>query len=137
MVFVNILSNGFSFLINRSQQVLIDIHVSSDAKITSGVLHGSYLGPLLFLIFIDDLQDGVKNSVCRLFAYDCFLCQRTRSPHDCDILQTDLDQLWKWESIWLMEFHTSRCHSISINIKIKPINGIYRIHSHILEQIIV
>ena len=64
-----------SFLDNRSQQVVIDGHFSIDTKITSGVPQGSVLGPLIFLIYIDDLPNCVKNSVCRLFADDCILYQ--------------------------------------------------------------
>ena len=124
-----------SFLDNRSQQVVIDDHFSIDAKITSGVPQGSVLGPLLFLIYIDDLPSCVQNSVCRLFADDCILYQRMRSCQDSDKLQADLDQLKKWESIWLMEFHSSRCQVISITNNVKPIIGKYQVHDHILEQV--
>ena len=82
-----------SFLNDRSQQVVIDGHLSIDAKITSGVPQGSLLGPLLFLIYINDLPNCVQNSVCRLFADDCSLYQRIRSCQDNNKLQADLDQL--------------------------------------------
>ena len=75
-----------SFLDNRSQQVVIDGHFSIDAKITSGVPQDSVLGPLLFLIYKNDLPNCVQNSVCRLFADDCILCQRIRSCQDSDKL---------------------------------------------------
>ena len=124
-----------SFLDNRSQQVVIDGHFSIDAKITSGVPQGSVLGPLLFLIYINDLPNCVQNSVCRLFADDCILYQRIRTSQDSDKLQADLDQLQKWESIWFMEFNTSKCQAISITNKIKPIISRYQVHGHILEQV--
>ena len=114
---------------------MIDGHFSIDAKITSGVPQGSVLGPILFLICIDNLPICVQNSVCRLFADDCILYQRIRSCHDSNKLQADLDQLQKWESIWLMEFHTSMCQVISMTNKVKPIIGKYEIHDHILEQV--
>ena len=113
----------------------IDGHFSIDAKITFGVPQGSFLGPLLLLIYINDLPNCVQNSVCRLFADDCILFQRIRSCHDSNKLQADLDQLKKWESIWLMESHTSNCQVISITNKVKPIIGKYQIHDHILEQV--
>ena len=124
-----------SFPNNRSQQVVIDVLFSIYAKITSGVPQGSVLGPLLFLIYINDLPNFVQNSVFRLFADDCILYQRIRSCQDSDKLQADLDQLQKWESIWLMEFHTSKCQVISITNKVKPIIGKYQVHDHILEQV--
>ena len=79
------------FLDNRSKQVVIDGYFSFDAKITSGVPQGSVLGPLLFLMYINDLPNCAQNSVCRLFADDCIICQRIRSCQDSDKLQADLD----------------------------------------------
>ena len=115
--------------------MVIDGHFSIDAKITSGVPQGSVLGPLLFLIYINDLHNCVQNSVCHLFADDCILYQRIRSCQDSDKFQADLDQLKKWESTWLMEFHTSKCQVISITNKVKSIIGKYQVHDHILEQV--
>ena len=115
--------------------MVIDGNFSIDAKITSGVPQGSVLGPLLFLLYINDLPNCVQNSVCRLFADDYILYQRIRCCQDSDKLQADLDQLQKWESIWLMEFHTSKCQVISITNKVKPIIGKYQVHDHILEQV--
>ena len=106
--------------------MVIDGHFSIEAKITSGVPQGSVLGPL---------PNCVQNYVCHLFADDCIIYQRIRSCQDSNKLQADLDQLQKWESIWFMEFHTSKCQVISITNKVKPINGKYQIHDHILEQV--
>ena len=75
--------------------MVIDGHFSIDTKITSGVPQGSVLGPLLLLIYINDLPNSVQNSVCRLFADDCILYQRIRSSQDSDKLQADLNQLQK------------------------------------------
>ena len=114
---------------------MIDGHFRIDTKILSGVPQGSFLGPLLFIIYINDLPNCVQNSVCRLFADDCILCRQIRSLHDSNKLQTYLDQLQKWESKWLMEFHPSKCQVISITNKVKPIIGDNQIHDPILEQI--
>ena len=81
-----------SWLSSRSQQVVLDGQV----PVLSGVPQGSVLGPVLFLVFINDLPDNIRSSV-RLFADDCVLYRNICSPSDCLILQDDLDRLAQWE----------------------------------------
>ena len=80
---------GF-YLTNRKQRVKID-GVSSDwCKIEAGVPQNSVLGPLLFLIYINDLPSSVGSS-CFLFANDCFLLNLVHSPVSCaNALNDDL-----------------------------------------------
>ena len=61
-------------------------------NILSGVPQGSVLGPLLFLVYTNDITDYVS-SLCRLFADDCILYQKNNSPADINILQNDLKEL--------------------------------------------
>ena len=61
---------------------MIGGHFSIDAKIASSVPQGSVLGPLLFLIYKNNIPNCVQNSVCRLFADDCITYKQIRSCHD-------------------------------------------------------
>ena len=78
----------------------------------SGVPQGSVLGPILFLIFINDLPDNIRSSV-RLFADDCVLYRNIHSIQDCFILQEDLTSLGQWEADWQMKFSVSDSASAS------------------------
>ena len=77
-----------SFLVSRSQQVVLEGQESSSVKVTSGVPQGTVLAPLLFLCYINDLPDQVKSKV-RLYADDVLLYTTINSHADCVILQQD------------------------------------------------
>jgi hypothetical protein len=62
------------------------------------------MGPLLFLVFINDLPECVTLTP-RLFADDCLLYRPIGSKADSEELQADLDKLQKWENNWLMSFN--------------------------------
>ena len=74
----------------------------------SGVPQGSVIGPVLFLININDLLEGV-NSNGKLFADDSKIFRKIRTIHDQHILQQDLLSLQEWSKKWLLEFNENKC----------------------------
>ena len=86
-----------AFLSDRTQTVVID-------GVTSGVPQGTVLGPILFLIYINDLPEYLTHSKLRLFADDSIIYKIT-CQDDCKKLQSDLDAAARWEADWLMAFH--------------------------------
>ena len=80
----------------------------------SGVCQGSVLGPVLFLIFINDLPEDI-NPRTRLFADDCILYRQISSENDQQLFQEDLDRLATWEKTWGMEFHSQKCSVMCIS----------------------
>ena len=104
-----------SFLSNRSQRVVVDGFQSEDAPVLSGVPQGTVLGPLLFLIFINDISEDLE-SIVRLFADDCVLYREIKSQADVEALQRDLDKLIKWSKSWGMEFNIDKCYLLSITL---------------------
>ena len=92
------------------------------------------LGPILFLVFINDLPDCVQSPV-RLFADDCVLYRTIDSPRDATQMQDDLNNLQKWEDKWLMEFHPDKCLTIRITNKGNIIKTDYQIHGQTLQTV--
>ena len=88
-----------SWLSGRTYQVVLDGQASEPVPVLSGVPQGSVLGPILFLIFINDFPDNIKYSV-RLLADDCVLYRNIYSIQDCLALQEDLTSLGQWEADW-------------------------------------
>ena len=86
-----------SWLSGRTQQVVLDSQASDPFPVLSDVPQGSVLGPILFLIFINDLPDNIRCSV-RLFADDCVLYRNIYSIQNCFILQEDLTSLYPYST---------------------------------------
>ena len=78
-----------SFLTNRTQRVVVDDTCSSPCSVTSGVSQGSVLGPVLFLIYINDITANIQSQLT-LFADDCLIYRPINSPEGHAILQNDL-----------------------------------------------
>jgi hypothetical protein len=87
------------FLTNRKQRVVIGSAQSNWLDVLSGVPQGSVLGPLLFVIFINDLPDQFRNE-CKLFADDSKVIATIRNSSDLAAVQEDLDQAVSWSNKW-------------------------------------
>ena len=103
-----------SFLHERTQRVVVDDQTSDEAPVTSGVPQGSVLGPILFLVYINDMPEYIKSS-CRLFADDSIIYRVIQGLRDCATLQDDLDRLHQWELDWGMLFNPSKCNIMNVS----------------------
>ena len=119
------------FLSERTQQVVLEGKRSCTSDVTSGVPQGTVLGPLLFLVFINDLPDAVTSSI-RLFADDALLYRRIKSNEDVYALQDDLNHLQAWEKDWQMAFNPDKCEVLRVTNKKKIIEAQYTIHGSAL-----
>ena len=90
------------FLENRFQRVILNGQTSELEKIDAGVPHGSILGPLFFLIYINDLTDGISYTV-KLFADDTSLFSIAKNKNSSALqLSNDLDKIsdWAYENVF-------------------------------------
>ena len=106
-----------SFLTNRRQRVVMGEFVSAWRPVTSGVPQGSVLGPLLFLVYINDMPNVVKSATIKLFADDAKLLMQTGNQDDKDRLQDDLDQLVEWATESELLFNYGKCKVLHVGPK--------------------
>ena len=102
-----------NWLANRKQRVVINGTSSDWASVTSGVPQGSVLGPLLFIIYVNDIDIGLL-SVISKFADDIKLGANVSSPEGIEKLQTDLRRLGEWSETWQMPFNLDKCKVMHI-----------------------
>ena len=105
-----------NFLCSRKMRVVVDGVFSSETDVISGVPQGTVLGPILFLVMINDLPDSVRSKV-RLFADDCVLYNIIKTIEDCITIQKDLKSLEKWAEDWGMRFNAKKCYIMSLREK--------------------
>ena len=105
--FLNIIRN---FLGERSMRVVVGDAISKEKSVLSGVPQGSVIGPLLFLLFINDLPENIK-SVVKIFADDVKMVVNPTNLHDIEV---DLDTLCMWESKWLLKFNLDKCFVLHV-----------------------
>ena len=91
-----------------SSNLAPECHTHTWEEVWSGVPQGSVLGPLLFLIFINDLEDNTSGNVLK-FADDTKIFRQVRDVQDNFSMQADLDQLVEWADKWQMQFNVSKC----------------------------
>ena len=96
------------WLTDRRHRVIVDGEVSNWKSVLSGVPQGSVLGPLLLLIYINNLDDNITSNALK-FADDTKLFRKVNTDGDKKHLQNDLDRLVKRSEKWQMLFNIWKC----------------------------
>ena len=84
--------------------MVLEGEVSSWKSVLNGVPQGSVLGPILFVVYINDLEEGVTGKILK-FADDIKLFRKVMEIGDKQNLQYDIDKLVKWSEKWQMLFN--------------------------------
>ncbi|MEW8545747.1 MAG: reverse transcriptase family protein [Candidatus Thiodiazotropha sp.] len=107
------------FLNDRRQKVIVNGEDSDWQEITSGIPQGSVLGPVLFIIYINDLPDTLR-SVCKIFADDSKIYRSIEDEADQILIQEDLFKICDWGERWLLEFSIPKCKAVQYgNIRLE------------------
>ncbi|PIC19947.1 hypothetical protein B9Z55_025306 [Caenorhabditis nigoni] len=120
-----------SFLTDRTQQINVNGKLSEEAKVLSGVPQGSVLGPLLFLIFVNDIGDSFASNFL-LYADDLKLFST-----NADDIENDLEKLEAWCDFWQMSVAPSKCEAISFchRKRLTNTNPTFSINDEILPTV--
>ena len=114
-----------NYLQNRSQVVNVNGVISTERKVSSGVIQGSVLGPILFIIFVNDVDDHIGNCTILKYAddiriYRCFKSDLSTQSLNATLFQNDINALTAWSQTWDLKFNLAKCcilHFGRANIK--------------------
>ena len=126
------------YLHDRYQRVLINGQSSPWECLTAGVPQGSVLGPLLFLLYINDMTLAVRNSSVRLFADDtCLFIEVDNRFESAALINEDLSSISAWANQWLITFSPSKTKSLILSKKNDyKDNPTLFLNNHPIEEVI-
>ena len=113
----NLLNWLSSYLNGRLQRVAFDGELSAWRHVSSGVPQGSILGPLLFVLYINDMSECLNHANLSLYADDSKLFMSIAEMSDCVRLQRDINQVVKWTEKWKLSLNFKKCSCISFTKK--------------------
>lgn len=122
-----------NWLMCREQSVVVDGVSSPAVYVTSGVPQRTVSGPLMFLLYKNDIGDNCS-SITRLFADDTILYSIIKSTSDAEQLQSDLSVLEHWSQKWLMKFNPTKCFVMTIARRRDPVVFDYKLMGHTLKS---
>ena len=115
-----------------SQQVTLENHVSSKLPAKSGVLQGTVLVPLMFLLYINDIDENILSTIW-LFADDCVIYRINDSVEDSLCLQRDLQTIYSWANKWQVKFNIDKCVVLRCTRSLSPLQSVYKVNDKTLK----
>ena len=109
-----------NFLQGRKQQVSVEGSLSRESIVTSGVPQGTVLGPILFLIHINDIDDKAKDCKISCFADDTRIMKTIKTNDDRIVLQNNLDSIYEWAISNKMKFNSNKFEMIDYHERERP-----------------
>ena len=122
-----------TWLTKRTQRVVIKGHSSTYVHVDSGVPQGTVHGPLMFLLYINDITSNISSCI-RLFADDCVLYRVIQSEQDHHHLQQDLNYIIQWTKHWQMSLNIDKCVILTCSRSTSPPEYHYNIDNTMLNH---
>ena len=120
-----------NWLSGRRQRVVVNGSSSGWSPVTSGVPQGSVLGPLLFIVYINDIDEGIASRISK-FADDTKLGIDVSIPENVERLKQDMERLGEWSDKWQMPFNLSKCKVMHIGYRNPKVD--YVLQGQTLEE---
>ena len=120
----NILRWVNAFLSGRTQEVVVNGSNSAKAPVLSGIPQGTVLGPVIFVVYVNDLLDNISSSGV-MFADDTKIFRQIVSHKDTMELQSDITKLETWSNTWQLGFNVDKCHVLTLG-KLENIRHVHR-----------
>lgn len=124
-----------SYLSGRYQIITINGHTSSQSPVSSGVVQGSILGPLQYILFINDMDSCFQNCEYLMFADDLKIYRQIHSQADCLLVQSDLDRFSAYCLQNKLYLAHDKCLQISFTKNKNKILYNYEIGGHVLNKV--
>ena len=93
------------------------------------------LGPLLFILYVNDIKSVISHSSLKMFADDLTLYRSITDDDDCELLQWDLWKIYEWTLTWLLRLNPLKCEALNIANKRNPVRFNYYIGSHLISWV--
>lgn len=124
------------FLNGRSQRVKLPGGLSSWRPVVSGVPQGSVLGPLLFLLYINDVADSFPGNVSiKLFADDIKVYMEIENNLDVAIFQQSINEVLKWATKWQLKLSYSKCCFMRVSLRRSATDACYTLNNSPLSRV--
>lgn len=123
-----------SYLTGRTAQIKVKNYKSEPFEIVSGVPQGSHLGPLLFILFIDDIKNVIKHSQILLFADDAKIYKEIKSIDDSIALQRDIIAMAVWCARNALDLNLDKCFIINFYNNKNPKLFDYKVGNCVLNN---
>lgn len=120
-----------NFLGERYHRVRVRDATSDWLPVISGVPQGSVLGPVLFLVYINDLVKDLE-SAASLFADDAKIYRTIKTQADIDALRRDMERLDSWSKKWLLSFNVEKCKTMHIGLHNQQAD--YHLNQRLLQK---